>query len=307
MFRITSNTLSFLLLGAGAGAWALTVQPLALDPDTRIPPNPLGLKRSPYGEVLAMAMQSPINLVWHSGVTGHEHHHHAPGEPCNEDIEHEHKEDEDDAKAKAAPPSGPFGPYQAYLEELNGAGELRTNPKSTSQAHRFAMRRKVEDQLRFAYELDPSHYGNYTAYHFFLTQSDLGTRPELTRQAMALTEDTIQYCLSRTDDPRPALTAAAAIENELLIFFNEPARHPIPEMQRKLALLDTSLARHRELREQWVQSGNWNLISHARQEEIDERYRFASKLRDAAATTIQRLASENGTPSASGQPSALTR
>ena len=306
MFRIASNTLSLLLLGAGAGAWALTIQPLAREPDTHIPPNPLGLKRSPYGEVLAMAMQSPINLVWHSGVTGHEHHHHAPGEPCNEGNEHEHDDDDDDAKPKA-PPSGPLGPYQAYLDELNGAAEVRTNPKSASQAHRFAMRRKVEDQLRFAYELDPSHYGNYTAYHFFLTQSELGTRPELTRQAMALTEDTIRYCLSRTDDPRPALTAAAAIENELLIFFSEPARHPIPEMRRKLDLLDASLARHLELREQWIRSGNWNLISQARQGEIDERYQFARKLRDAAATPIQRLASENGTPSASGQPSALTR
>jgi hypothetical protein len=305
MFRITSNTLSFLLLGAGAGAWALTIQPLARDTDTHIPPNPLGLKRSPYGEVLAMAMQSPINLVWHSGVTGHEHHHHAPGEPCNEENEHEHGDD-GDAKPQA-PPSGPLGSYQVYLEELNGAADLRTNSKPATEAHRFAMRRKVEDQLRFAYELDPSHYGNYTAYHFILTQTDLGTRPELTRQAMALTEETIQYCLSRTDDPRPSLTAAAAIENELLIFFNEPARHPIPEMRRKLDLLDNCLARHRKLREEWIQSGNWNLISHARQEEIDERYRFASKLRDAAATTIQRLTSQNGTPSASGQPSALTR
>ncbi|HEY8962780.1 MAG TPA: hypothetical protein VIM57_11305 [Luteolibacter sp.] len=305
MFRIASNALSFLLLGVGAGAWALTIQPLAHDPDTRIPTNPLGLKRSPYGEVLAMAMQSPINLVWHSGVTGHEHHHHAPGEPCEEELEHEH-DDEEEASPKLSR-SGPLGPYQAYLDELNGAAELRTNPKSATAAHRFAMRRKVEDQLRFAYELDPSHYGNYTAYHFFLTQSDLGTRPELTRQAMALTEETIRYCLSRNDDPRPALTAAAAIENELLIFFQEPARHPLSEMRRKLELLDTSLARHRELREQWTQSGNWNLISSARRDEMDERYRFTLKLRDAADSTIQRLAKENGTPSASGPPPAESR
>lgn len=300
MFRIASNTFSFLLLGAGAGAWALTIQPLTREPDTHIPPNPLGLKRSPYGEVLAMAMQSPINLVWHGGVTGHEHHHHAPGEPCNEEIEHEHEEDE--AKPKAVP-SGPLGHYQTYLEELNTAAELRTNPKSATEAHRFAMRRKVEDELRFAYELDPSHYGNYTAYHFFLTQPTLGTRPELTPQAMALTENTIQYCLSRNDDPRPALTAAAAIENELLIFFNEPARHPLSEMRHKLDLLDNSLARHRKLREQWIQSGNWNLISHDRQEEIDERYQFASKLRDAAAAAIQRIASEQAGTNSGQTPS----
>lgn len=289
MSRIASNTLSFLLLGAGAGAWALTIQPLAREPDTHIPPNPLGLKRSPYGEVLAMAMQSPINLVWHGGVTGHEHHHHAPGEPCNEESEHD--EDEDQTKPKALP-SGPLGPYQAYLEELNGVAELRTNPKSATEAQRFALRRKVEDQLRFAYELDPSHYGNYTAYHFFLTQSSLGTRPELTQQAMALTEATIQYCLSRNDDPRPALTAAAALENEFLIFFTEPARHPLSDMRRKLGLLDHCLARHRELREQWIQSGNWNLLSQARQEEIDERYRFTNKLREAVAATLQRMATE---------------
>ena len=292
MFRIASNTLSILLLGAGAGAWALTIQPLAREPDTHVPPNPMGLKRSPYGEVLAMAMQSPINRVWHSGVTGHEHHHHGPGESESEEHEHEaHDEDDDDANPKASPP-GPLGPYQAYLDELNGAAELRTNPKSATEAHRFAMRRKVEDELRFAYELDPSHYGNYNSYHLFLSYSTLGTRPELTRQAMALTEETIQYCLSRNDDPRPALTAAAAIENELLIFFSEPSRYPLSEMQRKLALLDSSLARHRELREQWVQTGNWNLISHARQEEIDDRYRFTNKLREALSTTLQRITNE---------------
>jgi hypothetical protein len=70
-----------------------------------------------------------------------------------------------------------------------------------------------------------------------------------------------------------------------------------------------SLNRHRELRGAWITSGNWNLLSSARQQEIDERFRFTSKMRDAASATYQRLVREQlgSDLKPPGTPSAITR
>ncbi|HEY8990479.1 MAG TPA: hypothetical protein VIM46_00745 [Luteolibacter sp.] len=278
MSHRASHLLSLFLLGTGAAAWAWSAAGLATEPALRFPTNPLGMKRSPYGEVLAMAMQTPINRYWETGVEDHEGHHHGPGETCTEGDDHDHPE--------------PSSAHQGWFDELNAAANLRTNQKAAPPALKFWVRRQIEDQLRFAYELDPSHYGNYCAYLFFLAEPSLGTRPELTPQALALTEDTIRYSLARKDDPRPALTAAAAAQNGLGLMFAQPAKYSIPNMRRLLDTLDQSLARHRELRDAWIATGQWNALSQQRRDEAAERYQFLEKLRLAAAATIDRLARE---------------
>jgi len=53
--------------------------------------------------------------------------------------------------------------------------------------------------------------------------------------------------------------------------------------------VDFSLARHQEISRQWIENGNWNLISPLRQEEIASRFKFLSRVRDAAQNTILRL------------------
>ena len=304
MLFSSSNLLSVALIGAGALAWTMNSRPLVEEPTMRIPSNPLGIKMSPYGEVFAMAMQGPIDLYWHAGADDDHDHEHEHGETCTHDhgvlaeVEHEeHTAGESDKHVSAPSPSG--GTYRAFLDELNEVSSTRTNPKAATKAHLFDMRRQIEDKLRFAYELDPSHYGNYNSYHFFLTEPQLGTRPELTASAAKLADATIAYCLQRDDDPRPALTAASAAENELELMFGDPVKFSTEMMRNRLAIVDYSLVRHQEIAHRWIENGNWNLISPMRQEEIANRFKFLSKVRDSAEGTILRLEGKSLTGQAS--------
>ncbi|OYV04115.1 MAG: hypothetical protein CFE26_18625, partial [Verrucomicrobiales bacterium VVV1] len=214
-----------------------------------------------------------------------------------EHCEHDHDEDHAIGGTSAGADSSKHqeqaakksSSYRDLLDELNKVASTRTNPKAATKAHLFDMRRQIENKLGFAYELDPSHYGNYNSYHFFLTEPQLGTRPELTPGAAKLADSTIDYCLRRNDDPRPALTAAAAAENELELMFSEPARFTKEQMMNRLSIVDFSLARHKEISKQWLENGNWELISPMRQEEIFNRFKFLSRVRDAAEGTIRRL------------------
>lgn len=294
MLFTSSNFLSVVLIGSGALAWSMNSRHLVEEPIMRIPPNPLGVKMSPYGEVFAMAMQGPIDLYWHKGADDdHDHEH---GEGCDHSDHDancaggasgdcpscESPEHEKGAEQKV-------GTFREFLDQLNEVANTRTNPKAATKQHLFEIRRQIENKLRFAYDLDPSHYGNYNSYHFFLTEPELGTRPELTQSAAKLADATIEYCLKRQDDPRPSLTAAAAAENELELMFGEPKKFSTDQMKNRLAIVDYSLARHQEISRHWIENGNWDLISPMRQEEIANRYKFLSRVRDAAESTILRL------------------
>lgn len=171
--------------------------------------------------------------------------------------------------------------------------EIRTNPKSPGEAHKLYLRRQIEDKLRFAYQLDPAHYANYNSLHFFLTEPQLGTRPQLTPSAAKLAEETIVYCLKRDNDPRPALTAAAATSNILELMFNDQL-NPVPkfspkQMRQYLNLLDDCLKRFATVSAEWDKSKNWKLLSEPRVAECNERFSFISHFRDAAEGAILRF------------------
>lgn len=304
MSRTTSIAISAGLMGSGALAWAIAASPLVGNPDLTAPLNPLGINRSPYGEVFAMAMQSPIDIYFHAGMG--EHHDHGPGEPCH-DPSHDHEHDancysHEKHAAEAASVTKTESPspdlrLSNLLSKLDKVREIRTNPKSSSEALKLYLRRQAEDKLRFAYELDPSHYANYNSLHFFLTEPQIGTRPELTPSAAKLAEDTIQYCLKQDHDPRPALTAAAAASNILDLMFKD--RHsPNPkfttaQMRQVLGLLDHSLAQYHALAKQWDDANQWELMSAMRIQECRERLYFINKVREAADKTIVRLEQES--------------
>lgn len=298
MSSLSSNFLSLTLIGTGALAWTMNSRPLVEEPTMRIPSNPMGVKMSPYGEVFAMAMQGPIDLYWHAGADDDHDHEHAEHEH-SEKSEHDHDHEiglcdsDESVHCQSCETSKPAEghSYRNFLNELNEVADIRTNPKAATEAHLFDIRRQVESKLRFAYELDPSHYGNYNSYHFFLTQPQLGTHPELTVGAARLADATIDYCLKREDDPRPALTAAAAAENELELMFDEPAKFSVGQMKDRLAIVDFSLARHQEISKRWIENGNWELISPLRQDEIVNRFKFLNRIRESAESTILRLQS----------------
>jgi hypothetical protein len=284
MPRSTSTAVSTGLIGAGALVCALAGKPLLSDPELAVPLNILGINRSPYGEVFAMAMQEPIDTYFHHTVGTP-----AAGSPRNSAVH-------DDCGLDDCPEHGPASdaagdqcrtrhPLRGLLDELESASAAHTNPKPRSEAQKRHIRRKVEDQLRFAYQLDPAHYGNYNSYHFFLVEPALGTRPELTPGAAKLADDTIRYCLQESHDPRPALTG-------------EPPRHSTAQMRDVLALLDYCIARHFEVARVWEASGDKDLLSPMRLAEMEERLAFILRIRDSAEGTIVRLEQPGHQPQA---------
>ncbi|MBN8460511.1 MAG: hypothetical protein J0M04_21995 [Verrucomicrobia bacterium] len=277
MSTVPSNAITAGLVGAGALVWMLSARPAVTNPDLAAPLNPMGINRSPYGEVFAMAMQSPIDAYWHGSGAEGDHH----------DHDHDHETEH------AVPAASLRDRFVAFLSELDHGVNERTNPKPVTAAHGFYMRRQTEDKLRFAYQLDPSHYGNFNSYYFFLTQPYLGTRPELTPSAVMLAKNTIDYCLSQEDDPRPALTAAAAAENilEMMItdYRNGNRQNSVKQMREMLALLDRCIARYDQLAAGWDASGAWNRLSEFRLTEVRERLRFVLKLRQDEAIAIENL------------------
>lgn len=276
------------LISVGAGMWAFQAVGMRERGELSFKPNPLGLKRSAYGEVIAMALQGPIDEEWRSGVVGRKLY-----------------KGEQQADNPPPPPTTQLAPgaglgtrLTAFLKEMQAVRELRTNPRSATEAHKLTIRRNIEDRLRFAYEFDPSNFGNYNSYHFFITQPQLGTRPVLSQQVLTLAEQTIRYCESRKDDPRPALTAAAAAENILQLMFERPEKfgRELPKMRLLLGIMDRNLARYRSISTRWDQDGTWQRLSTMRRHEAEERYQLTLRLRHAAATTIARFEQQPDTP-----------
>lgn len=292
MSRIVTHTITAGLLGAGVFAWAFAGRPLVLNPDLAVPLNPLGINGSPYGEVFAMAMQGPIDTYFAVGMGGGAHKH-VEGEKCEA---HDHDLDVNDKAAGNKASVSLEKRFENFLTALDGAAKIRTNPYGASDSLKRHLRRQAEDKLRFAYQLDPSHYGNYNSLHLFLTESSVGTRPELTPTAAKLAEQTIQYCLKKEGDPRPALTASAAATNILQLLFadqrNETPRFNTTNMRHYLGVLDYSLDRYETLAKEWEQTGNWELLSNQRIQECVERYDFICKIRDASEKTILRFEGE---------------
>ena len=288
MSRLTSIAISTGLIGAGALAWALAGRPLTANPDLAVPLNPFGINRSPYGEVFAMAMQGSVDTYFDAGMSSSHH----PGE-ADEGDEDGTPNAENAAASANATLNSRLG---ALLSSLGKASATRTNPKAASEALKRHFRRQAEDQLRFAYQLDPSHYGNYNALHFFLTEPAVGTHPELTPSAAKLAEDTIQYCLRQDQDPRPALTAAAAATNILHLMFsdrlNATPKFTTAQMRQCLTLLDHCLACYTRIAQDWTQSKHWDLLSPQRITECNERAHFIGKIRDAAEATLVRFEAE---------------
>lgn len=287
MSRISTHTITAGLIGTGVCAWAFAGRPLVANPDLAVPLNPLGINGSPYGEVFAMAMQGPIDTYFDVGMSGGGHVH-KEGVKC--EIHEQDSVSKSAANQATVSLEKRFG---NFLDSLSEAAKIRTNPYGTSDALKRHLRRQAEDKLRFAYKLDPSHYGNYNSLHFFLTEPAVGTRPELTPTAAKLADDTIQYCLKKEGDPRPALTAAAAATNILQLLFddqkNEKPKFNTTQMRHYLEVLDFCLARYDAIAREWDLSKNWALLSPQRINECQERYDFIGKIRNASEKTILRF------------------
>ncbi len=305
--NLISNIISTVLIGTGVAGFAVSSKPLLENKDVDVPLNVLGINRSPYGEIFAMAMQGPIDTYWHavetSGQTAADHDHSDP------DHTHDH--------ADPAPPqagseaTGLSDRLRVFIDGMGAGLEERTNPRAATDAHKFFIRRGIEDKLRFAYNLDPSHYANYNAYHFFLTEPLLGTRPELTPHAAKLAHETISYCLSQRSDPRQALTAAAAAGNVVELMLNDrhinkdAPRFTVGQMSEVLKVMDQSISLFSHLANEWEATGTWENLSPLRLAEVNERFKFVMKIRDSHEQSIRRLKGLSGDSRISSRPNGI--
>ena len=289
---------------AGAGMWYFAGTTLNEEGRFENQPNPLGIKRSPYGQVLAMAIQTPIDGDWHGGLEVHDHdsdggHHHG-------DHDHHASDHGDHDHAHSGCGTESPAPKGSLLNRLEFAVSKRTNPNPPTPGHQFYLRREIEKKLRFAYELDPSHYANYNSYHLFITQQQLGTsalpQEQVRENAAALADHTIRYCLREPNDPRPALTAASAAYNvlEQMLLAEDGSQTP-SGMHKQLGVIDFCIARHIELLNASLENGQWDLLSPQRQQEVLDRSKFSMKLRESAVQAIQlREADQHSTASRLG-------
>ncbi len=294
--RSTISSLCLIGLGLLMAAWS--GNRLLDRPEWRSPLNPLGINRSPYGEVFAMAMQGPIDTEFHVGMFGAtaeeaalrlRQHHHSRGEATAESLS------ETLEKAEAACQARPWNPsarLEAMIARMQVGHSSRTNPRIASKALRAFLRDQAEDKLRFAYQLDPAHYANYNALHFFLTEG-ISTHPESAASVMQLARETIDYCRTQQDDPRPALTAAAACTNALHLLFAEHRKSPQPgqveQMHAYLKELDALIATYHRISAEWDQNQSWQRLSSQRIDECQSRITFISNIRNAAETTIRNI------------------
>ena len=266
---------------AGAALWSYGAKELAGGGDFNYFPNPLGLKMSPYGQVIAIAAQGGVSSDWHAVEVS--------GAGINKkrqkcDCGHDHSDGAHDECEGGTPD---------LITRLEEAVTERTNARPATEAHKKYLRRQIEDRLRTAYELDPSNYANYNSYHLFLSEPQVGTRPILSDKVLALAKNTILYCLREEHDPRPALTAASASATVLELMFLHKQDYSLDQMRDELKRLDFSLARHHELTDRWIESGEYGRLSPARQYEMQERLEFITKIRTASAATIERLSKES--------------
>jgi hypothetical protein len=183
---------------------------------------------------------------------------------------------------------------QSMIEGFSEGLDERTNAFSASKAHKFYLRGRIESKLRFAFKLDPAHYGNYNAYHFFLTEPQMGTHPALNPQAAKLAYETINYCMNRRVDPREALTAAAAAGNILELMLNDRliqengiSRYSSDQMRDVLRVMDDAISLYLHLSEEWLEKGLWLNLSDHRISEANDRFRFIQRIRDSHETSIQ--------------------
>ncbi len=286
--KSVSNIISIALIGGGVAGFAITSKPLVNNEEADVPLNILGINRSPYGEVFAMAMQGPIDTYFHAAED--KAHSCDATEGCEH---HNHVEPEKNPAGKA--PARFDDRLRQHIDGMARGLVERTNPKAATDAHKFFIRRGIEDKLRFAYNLDPGHYGNYNAYHFFLTEPQLGTRPELTPTAAKLADETIAYCLAQRSDPRQALTAAAAAGNVIQLMFNdrtvnpESPRFTTKQMRDVLRVMDQAIGLYSHLSNQWAEEGQWENLSELRLAEVEERLHFVLKIRQSQDMAIRRL------------------
>lgn len=302
-------------LAVGAGLWGSMAQKFDAEDSLSYEPNVACVKGSPYGKVLALAVQGPIDFYWHSGMThtdaetlnaldsgraegcsagctdgcdDHGHSHDHAGH--DHDHGHDHSDHGEDCgcpahteKAKVVVSRGDQKPFhqraKQQVREMAAFAHRKTDNRPLTPAHRKYLQSVTEDKLRLAYELDPSNYTNYGNYHLFISTTTYGKADADDDQALILARRTLEFCKKDSMDPTSWLTASSAAYNIVYHIGRYHKKYTIPEAKASLAEFDFCIRNFEKLSKNALEEGR--VVSEARLKEMQTRARYLGKLREA--------------------------
>ena len=291
----------------GVGLWVGYSVQFDAEDKLEYKPNLGTIKGSPYGKVLALAMQGPIDIYWHSGQSHehaetlnaeHDHPHGGGHDHSHGDHSHGSHGHEDHAEpvaaqlapekaAKSAPKKTLLRWAKDEVRLMAATARRKTDGKPLTPAHRKYLQSVTEDKLRLAYDLDPTNYTNYGNLHLFLMASNLGKSAADDNKAVQLASQTLQICKKESIDPQPWLTAASAAFNIVFHIGRYHNEFTVAEAKASLAEFDYCIDQYEILLNDAVENGR--IISEARWKELNERARYLSKLREAQGVYMKRV------------------
>ncbi|MBK1830349.1 hypothetical protein JIN77_06410 [Verrucomicrobiaceae bacterium R5-34] len=302
-------------------------------------PNPGCVKGSPYGKVLALAMQGPIDFYWHQGQT-HEHihilnaddHHddgcancgpecesktsgdsHVAHAHSDHDHSHGHDHDHEQADSCGCCPEEPAPQMvtaethkplhtlaKERIEKMEAVAHRKTNGKPLSPAHQKYLQSVTEDKLRLAYELDPTNYTNYGNLHLFIATTNFGKGEADDSKAVALARETLSFCQHEEVDPSTWLTAASAAYNIIYHIGRYHDQFSVEEAKASLVDFDQCMETFENLLIKAVEEGR--IVSEARFNELNTRAKYLKKLRTAQGVYMKRMMSTKVAEHTSSHP-----
>jgi len=236
--------------------------------------NPLAVKRSPYGALVAGLMKRSMHDYWHAGQSGqHAQHQRAPNPASREEG--------------GAANLAWLNKAVSRLSALEEQRMLPTSKMPISNAHKRYLDAAANAQLRAAYWLDPGDAALYEISHYAVMAS--AENPETGRiRAEQLAAQTIEHALSDQGGMSAALTGAGAAINLLNNDMVAGSGVAGDVVLGHWALLSECLKRYALLRGQAAAEGWWEEIPEIRRGEIGS---YAALVEKLAGTIKRRLVS----------------
>jgi len=259
-----------------AGWWAGT-------PADSAQGNPLALRSSAFGSLIARLMKDSLHSYWHGGQREAADVHDATRDvaPAGRLLRPRL------ARPAAAPPTGSWiAQWIKRLAALEDQRTTRNSPFAIRPAHRRYLSAAADRRVQLAWQFDPGDAALYEIAHF--TAVARAATPAAARQAAEqLARQTIAHAFSPRSGLAEALTGAGAAIN-LLNDQLQPGRSPpaTASLRRDWEVLAACLKRYRELRQQATEEAWWSDIPPVRQQEIES---YSALLGKIAGTIRQQL------------------
>ena len=254
-------------------------------------PNIVSIKGSPYGKVLAFALQGPIDVYWHQGASHSDSESNASEKEKGEDGD-QTKSDDENSHGEEIVERNVNLPIRLrgkdHIKKMIGASHRNTRGKPLSAEHQKFLQGVTEDKVRFSYELDPKNYTNYSNYHFFLAHSNLGHREADELGALELSKKTLELCKRDLVDPASWLTASLAAYDISYGMTHEYDKYSHKEHMEQLAEIEYCNMKYEEVCDQAIVEKR--IYSLAKIKEMNARYRFLVKLKEAHAVYLNKKA-----------------